>query len=215
MRRLVDWLREYLLVWIFCSLLALFVICWNEWDDFWLNAPKASAYLAQHVWIGRLLCVPLIFVYSILLKFHFDKPDLSYRPSSGIVAIALLFVAAFIFGGFQTEGVDLIMLLSMAYVVGVVTFMSIGEVLVHRGVGEYLTTTRGEKWVREIEYIYLLLGTVSIISATTKFPNVTGHIAWLDVIAPLVLTFAVALRCVKTRAEIEGWNKPNFYVPRT
>ena len=122
---------------------------------------------------------------------------------------------AFIYGALHADEVDAAIMLTTCYSFGVLMFMIPSELLKNIGLGRYLTLKRGEKWVKEIEYFYLLLGTVSIISAMAKVPLMNIHLTALDIVAPLILTFAVSMRCIKTRAEIEGWNKKEFYEPKS
>jgi hypothetical protein len=41
----------------------------------------------------------------------------------------------------------------------------------------------------------------------------TGRLEGTDILAPLVLATAVVIRFIKTRAEIGGWNRPEFQKP--
>jgi hypothetical protein len=55
----------------------------------------------------------------------------------------------------------------------------------------------------------LSLGSAGIIASVNRLPFVTGKIDSADLFAPLLLTTAVVIRFIKTRAEIGGWNKPS------
>jgi hypothetical protein len=92
----------------------------------------------------------------------------------------------------EVEGVGLFVLLS--------TYMV-------RGWAERLTRWRGDKWVKELDYIYLTLALVGIVASVSRLPFVVGRIDAGDVFAPLLLTTAVVIRFLKTRADIGGWNK--------
>lgn len=65
----------------------------------------------------------------------------------------------------------------------------------------------GEKWVKELDYIYLAFGSVGILAAVNRLPFVTGAITGRDLIAPILLTTAIVIRFIKTRADIGQWNK--------
>jgi hypothetical protein len=43
-----------------------------------------------------------------------------------------------------------------------------------------------------------------------KIELLTGRLEGADIIAPLMVMTAVVIRFLKTRAEIGGWNKPDF-----
>jgi hypothetical protein len=76
-----------------------------------------------------------------------------------------------------------------------------------RGGAKYLTRTRGEKWVKELDYIYLALGVIGIVGLINRIDALDGRFSKFDLLAPMVLMTAVVVRFIKTRAEIGGWNK--------
>jgi hypothetical protein len=56
--------------------------------------------------------------------------------------------------------------------------------------------------------VYLTIGAAGILASLNRIEFLTGRFEGVDIIAPLVLTTAVVIRFIKTRAEIGGWNKP-------
>ncbi len=90
---------------------------------------------------------------------------------------------------------------------GVSLYVVVSELMI-RKVSKLLTRTRGEKWTKELDYIYLTIGSVGILGALNRVDFLTGRVENADIIAPLILTTAVVVRFIKTRAEIEKWNKP-------
>jgi len=78
-----------------------------------------------------------------------------------------------------------------------------GEILLH-GVAERLRIKRGEKWVKELDYIYLSLGSVGIIGAINRSDAVTDRITKADLFVPAITATAIVVRFIKTRAEISG-----------
>jgi hypothetical protein len=70
-----------------------------------------------------------------------------------------------------------------------------------------LTKKRGEKWIKELDYVYLALGALGIVGSINKLDPPGGHYTRLDLLGPIILTTALVVRVVKTRADIEGWNK--------
>ena len=77
------------------------------------------------------------------------------------------------------------------------------------GLAEWLTRHRGELWVKEIDYVYLSLASLGIASAVFKLQKSRGltDLTLVDWFGPIVLSLALALRLVKTRAEVNEWNK--------
>jgi hypothetical protein len=75
------------------------------------------------------------------------------------------------------------------------------------GLAARLTRLRGEKWVKELDYVYLTLGAIGVLGFVNKLELAGGHFSQFDLIGPLVVTSAIVVRLIKTRAEIDGWNK--------
>jgi hypothetical protein len=75
------------------------------------------------------------------------------------------------------------------------------------GWAERLTRKRGPKWIKELDYVYLALGALGIIGSINRLPFVGEHYTRLDFLGPIILTSALVVRLVKTRADIDGWNK--------
>jgi hypothetical protein len=70
-----------------------------------------------------------------------------------------------------------------------------------------LTSWRGEKWVKEIDYLYISFGAVGLFWLLNAHPLTTYKLSRLDLAPPLVAATALVLRLIKTRAEIGAWNK--------
>ena len=115
-------------------------------------------------------------------------------------------VGAFGFVAMTFEPVDIwtVFLFMAAY--GIALYICLCEVLL-RGMARWLTNKRGEKWVKELDYVYLALGVVGILGSVNRINQVTGRFSNVDILAPVVLVTAVVIRFIKTRAEIGGWAK--------
>jgi hypothetical protein len=72
----------------------------------------------------------------------------------------------------------------------------------------YLTRKRGQKWIKEIDYVYLTLGAVGVVGSMNRIDLAGSHFTQFDLLAPLIVTTAIVIRLVKTRADIAGWNNP-------
>lgn len=96
---------------------------------------------------------------------------------------------------------------------GCLIFIGLSSVL-QTSFGELLTRKRGEKWVKEIDYLYLLIGSLGVLGTLNRLPMSSHTLSGFDTIAPLTLATAIVLRLIKTRAEIGGWNKLDFFEDR-
>lgn len=104
----------------------------------------------------------------------------------------------------ETFGFPELAAVLVIYVVAL--FVVVSDIML-AGFSKYLTKKRGEKWAKEIDYVYLIIGFAGIVGALNRLEFLTGRIEGSDVIAPLILATAIVIRLIKTRAEIEGWNK--------
>lgn len=92
---------------------------------------------------------------------------------------------------------------------GVILYIFLCELLL-RGGARWLTSQRDEQWVKEIDYLYLGMGAMGIFGLLNRIDTVLGRYTKAEVYAALILTSAVVVRLIKTRAEIGGWNEPDF-----
>jgi hypothetical protein len=83
----------------------------------------------------------------------------------------------------------------------------VGDLMMWK-LAQFLTAKRGEKWTKELDYVYLTLGSTAVFGSLNRLDFVTGNLSWAEPIAPLLLMTAIVIRFIKTRAEIEGWNRP-------
>jgi len=95
------------------------------------------------------------------------------------------------------------------FVYGVVLFVLLSEAM-QRGIASFLTRIRGDKWTKEIDYVYLAMGSVAILASLNRLEVFAGRIERTEIFAPVLLTTAIVIRFIKTRAEIGGWNKPSL-----
>ena len=114
--------------------------------------------------------------------------------------------AIFVLVAFWPQQMSLGRMVSVLLMYGVGLFVLLSTYMVQGWAGR-LTGWRGDKWVKELDYIYLTLALVGIVASVNRLPFVIGRIDAGDVFAPLLLTTAVVIRFLKTRADIGGWNK--------
>jgi hypothetical protein len=75
------------------------------------------------------------------------------------------------------------------------------------GGAERLTKARGEKWTKEMDYVYLSFGAVGLAFTLSRLEAVTDRPSIPELIGPIMLAMALVVRTIKTRAEVNGWNK--------
>jgi hypothetical protein len=90
---------------------------------------------------------------------------------------------------------------------GVTTSIGISEILIGTRFVKVLNKRR-PNWIKEIDYVYLLLGAAGIVGLLGRMPHVLSEdFRTMSIYAPLILTTAIAIRLIKTRAEIGKWNE--------
>lgn len=130
----------------------------------------------------------------------------------GWVLMACLFIictiAVFFIQAFSHQPMTFARMASLVLMYGVASFVALSTLLTE-GLAQRLTKWRGEKWIKELDYLYLGLGCGGILATVNRLSFVTGKIETGDLIAPVLLTTAIVIRFIKTRADIGGWNKPD------
>jgi hypothetical protein len=62
-------------------------------------------------------------------------------------------------------------------------------------------------WVKELDYVYLLLGACGLAMSTNRLDVVSEKMSAPEYLGPFILATALVVRAIKTRVEINGWNK--------
>jgi hypothetical protein len=130
-----------------------------------------------------------------------------------ILFLVLLLIASFaifIVLARTREPADVLEITSVLFLYGMCLFIIICDLMMWRG-AILVTRWRGDKWTKELDYVYLTIGSVGIAGTLNRLDFLPDRAAWADIIAPVVLATAVVIRFIKTRAEIEGWNKTTFH----
>jgi hypothetical protein len=76
-----------------------------------------------------------------------------------------------------------------------------------RGPAAQLTSWRGERWTKELDYLYLGLGVLGLTMSLGKIENVSDKFDAPGTLGAGLVATTLVLRTIKTRAEIAGWNK--------
>lgn len=150
----------------------------------------------------------LIFGAALILSAHLFAQKRMDVTLFSIIAV-LLTITGFVTLIVQPQELSLARLSAFTFLYGVSLFVVVSTYM-KRYFAIRLTKLRGEKWIKELDYIYLTLGSVGILASINRLNFVTGKIESGDLVAPLLLTTAIVIRLVKTRADIGGWNKFDF-----
>jgi hypothetical protein len=132
-----------------------------------------------------------------------------FRLKGALTFIALiLLVVSFLFVAlvYKPEPAPFSTMVALLFLYGTGLFVFLSELLLGR-IGKLLTRMRGEKWTKELDYVYLSMGVIGILFSLNKIDFITGRFEGTDIIAPLLLTTAIVIRFIRTRAEIGQWNK--------
>lgn len=66
---------------------------------------------------------------------------------------------------------------------------------------------KARRWVRELDYLYLGLGGLGAMIALKRLSVISDNPNVSDVYGPLIIVTAIVIRAIKTRVEINKWNK--------
>ena len=145
---------------------------------------------------------------ALFLAEHFYNKEKSHWVLSAI----LVFVTVNIGGLYlyltpREVKIDFFYLLSLNLFWAVLLFITISIILIGGG-SKQLTIWRGEKWVKELDYIYLGFGMLGAITSISNMQNVENKIFTIsDLYGPWLVSTAIVIRAIKTRAEINNWQK--------
>jgi hypothetical protein len=89
-----------------------------------------------------------------------------------------------------------------------VRFGRLSSLLLQRILAPRLTASRGDKWTKEMDYVYLTFAAVGVVWSIDRIDIVNDAIVLPSFYGPFLVAIALVIRALKTRAEIGGWNKP-------
>lgn len=160
-------------------------------------------------------------VYAInfvIVGMHFmgALPHFFLLIIAGLVAsVTVMFVDLFLSTNASdvTEFRSFSMMLGFLLTYSCALFVFVSELLM-LGVAKLLTRKVGKNWIKGMDYIYLALGSIGVAAALNRIDFVTDRPDRINILAPLLLASALVIRVIKTRAEIGGWNEPDFVPSR-
>lgn len=150
-------------------------------------------------WLNILVCASIIIGHRL-----FDAP----KSAKSIIVMGLMmliwFVWSFGLGFFSEIRIRDVFAGLLSYCACLFVFLSD---LLRYNLASYLTAKRDEKWVKEIDYVYLVLGGFGLLLSVEQIKNAVDKISLPTTLGLLAVATALVLRAVKTRAEIGNWNK--------
>lgn len=153
-------------------------------------AAMTLAFVTIHLDKGLELRTPV--VRGMFIVF-----TVAYALAGAFIFLVLLLAQEPVYFGWVVGGLGMY---------GVLLFVGLSEMM-QLGLGQFLTRKRGENWTKEIDYLYLAFGVAGVFFALNKTETLVGRFTKVDLIAPMLITTALVLRALKTRAEINKWNK--------
>lgn len=107
---------------------------------------------------------------------------------------------------FALKSAPAVLLIAAILTYVVILFIVLSEIL-QGGAAKWLTTWRGPQWVKELDYVYLALGSAGLFLAVNQLSMSTAKLSVPVSFAPYALGTAIVIRAIKTRAEIGKWNE--------
>ena len=147
-----------------------------------------------------------------VILFHHISLQTTERIASGCIALlsAALIVIVFLTVLVPKAAQHPFPLITIGFtlaIYGVLLFMALSDFMI-AGLAAFLTRTRGPAWLKEIDYLYLMLAAIGLVGSLNRIEGISGKLTGYDLVGPLIVTTALAVRLLKTRAEIARWNRP-------
>lgn len=147
-------------------------------------------------------------IAALFASFQYGNWQMRSRPqvliSWSLVVFALLLFAGYVLIPNVMMTAQRAVSTLMFYVAGI---YALACDALRFGLAAYLTRKRGEKWIKELDYIYLGLGALGLLGSINRLNFGSEHYTRADIVGPIVVATALVVRLIKTRAEIGGWNK--------
>jgi len=162
--------------------------------------------MSDFVFYGVLVCmIAMLFVHFRFGKERAGSPISFPRFAMLYVPSALIWLAYCVQLSFQSQVRFRDVMLALA-MYSAVLFVALSEAL-PRGLAAWLTRWRGDRWIKELDYLYLGLGVLGLVASLGKIENVSDKFDAPGILGAGLVATALVLRTIKTRAEIAGWNK--------
>lgn len=165
----------------------------NEWSPVIVHLANLFPLVGMHLWRA-------------------SRPNKGAQPSYiFILSIYTYFVVTYFWELLFRSIIHYGQIAGATLVYATYLFIVLSEIL-QIWLAERLTKWRGEKWAKEMDYVYLMLGSLGLALSTNRLNVVDDKLAIPDVIGPFIIATALVIRGLKTRVEINEWNKPAKHV---
>lgn len=155
-----------------------------------------------------LTVVLLVFPAAFILCEHLFFPKRIYRypeyQGRSIGPMIMLF--GLLVFTLNNQRVPYWVVVSFVFSYGALLYVMLSEMLLTGG-ARGLTKARGEQWPKELDYIYLAFGAFGLAHTLNRLEIVTDGVVYPTFLSTVLLTTALVVRLIKTRAEVNGWNK--------
>jgi hypothetical protein len=159
--------------------------------------------------------VSLYIVSGMALVIHFGRRVFSWLLGGTLTQILALLNIGSLLGGLALYVLSIILkrrtvtfaeFVAVDWLFSVLLYTSLCEALLF-GLKGVLTNWRGEHWTKELDYPYLALAGLGVFLAIGRTSVLSDKVSLPDSVGPIAISIAIVLRTIKTRAEINGWNK--------
>jgi hypothetical protein len=147
---------------------------------------------------------PLVTMHLLRASGLNKGPELSYVV---ILVIYTYFIVTYFWELLFESSIHYGNLAGATLVYATYLFIALSEIL-QIWLADRLTKWRGEKWAKEMDYVYLILGALGLALSTNRLNVIEDKLAIPEVIGPFIIATALVIRGLKTRVEINEWNKP-------
>ena len=144
----------------------------------------------------------------IVLKYHFSGASSEGKRRLWPLMVALVAFLISLFTIFPAaKTIQLFEFWAALANYSCMLFVLLCEALLHAGFAVRLNRWRGEKWVKELDYVYLGMGAVGLAYSVDRLQSVSTGVVAGQWIGPFLVATALVVRTIKTRADIGNWNK--------
>jgi hypothetical protein len=109
---------------------------------------------------------------AFVLLAHLISKSRSIMPFIGLIAIVTALVFVILWHAPEPIGLSLLIALLVLY--GATIFVLLSDLML-MGFAKFLTAKRGAKWVKELDYVYLTIGTIGILATVNRLDIVRGR----------------------------------------
>jgi hypothetical protein len=177
---------------------------------FGAESPEISQ--ASYLLGYRVMSYLLLVVGSMMVGMHIVLSSQRITARFGMVLLAAFgsLPVWFVFSRMMWRShipMETFLLIVLSF--GLFAYVIVAEIFLRWG-AEWLNRHR-VTWVKELEYVYVVLGLSGLVVSINRIEVMDGRFDGLDLVGPLVVMFAVAIKFVKIRAEVAGWDTNGFW----